>query len=129
MAAEERHLLVSSRLGPVTGHGYLARRGDQHEAKNDFNYVSNALSSVMESTAGATQTFWLPVLLSTELDAATGRDVQALFRQAAASGHRQQDRRRLAPLDAFQAGREAMFMAVWMMPTADPDCERLMELH
>lgn len=122
MAQRERHLLVSTVLGPIAVHGYLARRGDQSEAKDDLTWASNQVCNTAHKIAQEHDAWWLPVLLSTDLDAKAGREVQALIDHQASA----QDRE---PLKKYQSRQEKLFFAAWIMDQETPECQKLMALH
>jgi hypothetical protein len=120
------HVLVSTRLGRATVHGYLARRrkNAKHQ-KSDLAWISNAVIETTEKMADKLGEVWfLPVLLSTQLDAAAGELVREVLLRGIQTADDDPD-----PLAAFEAGKEPLFIGVWLMPSDDPDCERLMELH
>jgi len=120
----ERDLLVSTRLGELTAHGYLARREDKETKRSDLSWLANAVGDAVEKAAASLGRFWMPALLATVLNPQGGEQVRAILRKWESA-----DPDVLAPLDAFEAGREPLFFTIWIMLSAEGDCERLMELH
>jgi hypothetical protein len=103
-----KHYLISLHLGREVMHGYLM--------SDDKRSLENAIHQMMDALDKAGVRPIVPIWLSTELSTDV-ETVRNLLRKNSPE---------VAAL--LDTARDYHFTA-WLMATADPECERLMQLH
>ena len=115
--------LISTKIHNIVVHGYFVRRGRcPPDELPDEEWAAKRVDTTAQRLAAHLETRWLPVLLSTAIDAADGRYIEGLLVRYAmpeVEGFLQKYRNRQQPL----------FFAIWIMEESVPDCVKLLELH